>query len=107
MNDIGWTDAEIRESSEKSNEIKDAYKRGYDQARKEFERLQYNREFIEIITQYYPDDIVTYPEYKGKPYYSIHYRENGEEFVGYGTYNPDVLSRYLRDYFFGQKGGAE
>lgn len=38
MNDIGWTDAEIRESREKSNEIKNAYERGYDQARKEFER---------------------------------------------------------------------
>ena len=40
MNDIGWTDAEIRESSEKSNEIKDAYMHGYNQARKEFERPQ-------------------------------------------------------------------
>ena len=66
-----------------------------------------DREFIEIITRYFPDDIVTYPEYRGKPYYSIHYRENGEEFVGYGTYNPDILSRYLRIYFFGQKGGED
>lgn len=40
MNDIGWTDAEIRESREKNNELNNAYKRGYDQARKEFERSQ-------------------------------------------------------------------
>ncbi len=38
MNSIGWTDAELRESAEKSNEVNTAYKRGYDQARKEFER---------------------------------------------------------------------
>jgi len=57
------------------------------------------REFIEIIAQYVPDDVCIYPEYKGKPYYSIHYKENGEDFVGYGTYKPEVLSRYLRDYF--------
>lgn len=38
MNSIGWTDAELRESAEKSNEVNDAYKRGYEQARKEFER---------------------------------------------------------------------
>ena len=37
MNDIGWTDAEIRASREKSAAIKDAYKRGYEKARKEFE----------------------------------------------------------------------
>ena len=40
MNSIGWTDAELRESAEKSNEVNDAYKRGYEQARKEFERPQ-------------------------------------------------------------------
>ena len=56
-------------------------------------------EFIEILAQYVPDDICTYPEYKGKPYYSIHYKKNGEEFVGFGTYNPEVLSRYLKEYF--------
>lgn len=25
--------------------------------------------------------------------------ENGEHFVGFGTYKPEVLSRYLREYF--------
>ena len=40
MNDIGWTDAEIRASREKSAAIKDAYKRGYEKARKEFKRPQ-------------------------------------------------------------------
>ena len=59
--------------------------------------------FIRIITRYFPDDLICYEEYKGKPYYSIEYQENGETFVGYGTYNPDVLSRYLRDYFFDER----
>ena len=40
MNDIGWTDAELRKSAEKSNEVNNAYKRGYEQAKKEFERPQ-------------------------------------------------------------------
>jgi hypothetical protein len=62
--------------------------------------IEPKRKFIRIITTYYPDDIVCYEEYKGKPYFSIEYQENGETFIGYGTYNPDVLSRYLRDYFF-------
>ncbi|MBO7733314.1 MAG: hypothetical protein J6S67_12190 [Methanobrevibacter sp.] len=57
------------------------------------------REFIEILAQNVPEDLCTYPEYKGKPYYSIHYKVNGEDFAGFGTYNPEVLSRYLRDYF--------
>ena len=68
-------------------------------------RPQGEHEFIEILAQDMPDDLCTYPEYKGKPYYSIHYKENGEEFVGFGTYNLEVLSRYLRDYFI--KGGAK
>ena len=58
-----------------------------------------SREFIELIVEYPPEDICTYPEYKGKPYYSIKYREDGEGFIGYGTYSPKVLSRYLHDYF--------
>ena len=69
------------------------------------ERPQGEYEFIEVLAQDVPDDICTYPEYRGKPYYSIHYKENGEEFVGFGTYNPKVLSRYLRDYFI--KGDTE
>ena len=35
----------------------------------------------------------------GKPYYSILFVENGKRFEGYGTYDLDVLSRYIRDYF--------
>jgi len=58
-----------------------------------------SREFQELIVEYPPAEICTYPEYRGKPYYSIKYRENGQEFVGYGTYKPDVMSRYLKDYF--------
>lgn len=29
--------------------------------------------------------------------------ENGEQFVGFGTYKIEVLSRYLREYFFEDK----
>ena len=55
------------------------------------------RVFQEIIVEYPP--ISTYPEYKGKPYFSIKYTENGQGFIGYGTYNPEVLSEYLKKYF--------
>jgi hypothetical protein len=65
---------------------------------------QSEREFIEILAQNVPDDI-TPVDYRGKPYYSIHYKENGKDFVGFGTYKPEVLSSYLRDYFM--KGDAK
>lgn len=58
-----------------------------------------SRQFEEIVVRYLPDDLCNYPEYKGKPYFSIHYKENGKDYIGYGTYNPEVLSQYLRDYF--------
>ena len=58
-----------------------------------------NREFEELEVAYFPDELCTYPEYIGKPYFAIRYKENGNHFVGYGTYSPEVLSRYLRDYF--------
>lgn len=61
-------------------------------------------EFIEILAQNIPDDICPYPEYKGKPYYSIHCKRNEEDFVGFGTYSLEVLSRYLKEYFM--KGGV-
>lgn len=57
------------------------------------------KKFEEIIVRYHSDDIIPYPEYKGKPYFSIKYEENGEHHVGYGTYNPQVLSDYIKDYF--------
>ena len=57
------------------------------------------REFEGIEVTYPPEDICIYPEYKGKPYFGIKYKENGEEIVGYGTYKPEVLSQYLKDYF--------
>ena len=57
------------------------------------------REFEEIVVEYPPEDLCTYPEYKGKPYFSIKYKEGNDYFIGYGTYNPKVFSRYLRDYF--------
>ena len=57
------------------------------------------KNFEGIIVTYHSDDIIPYPEYKGKPYFSIQYEENGEHHVGYGTYNPQVLSNYIKDYF--------
>lgn len=58
------------------------------------------RKFIRIITTYCPDDCICYKEYKGKPYFSIEYECDGELHCGYSTYDIDVLSRFLRDYFF-------
>jgi len=58
---------------------------------------QQGRIFKEIVVEY--PSYNTYPEYKGKPYFSINYTENGQEFIGYGTYKPEVLSEYLREYF--------
>ena len=57
------------------------------------------REFEEIVVEYPPEDLCTYPEYKRKPYFSIKYKEGNDYFIGYGTYKPQVLSRYLKDYF--------
>lgn len=59
----------------------------------------HERKFEKIIVRYPPEASCVYPEYKGKPYFSIQYEENGEHIVGFGTYNPDVLSRYLTEYF--------
>lgn len=60
---------------------------------------KYPQQFIEINVEYEPEDRCSYEEYKGKPYYSITYKQNGYEYEGFGTYNPEVLSRYLREYF--------
>lgn len=60
---------------------------------------KYLKKFEEIVVEYPPADLCTYPEYKGKPYFSIKYEENGEHFIGFGTYSPEVLSRYLQEYF--------
>jgi len=57
------------------------------------------RTFVDLVVEYPDPELCTYKEYKGKPYYSIKYIENGETYVGYGTYNPEVLSQYLKEYF--------
>lgn len=65
------------------------------------------KKFMEIVVEYPPADLCTYPEYKGKPYFSIKYEENGKHIVGFGTYSPEVFSRYLREYFIeADKGGG-
>lgn len=86
---------------------KEGYKQAIIDGKTNFSRPKEEREFIEIFAEDIPDDIYTNPEYRGKPYYSIHYTQNGEDFVGFGTYSPKVLSRYLREYFFEQKGSEE
>ena len=57
----------------------------------------HERIFQEIVVEYL--SYCAYPEYKGKPYFSIKYTKNGHEFIGYGTYIPEVLSEYLKEYF--------
>jgi hypothetical protein len=62
----------------------------------------HGRKFEEIVVEYPPAELCTYPEYRGKPYFSIKYEENGEHIIGFGTYKPEVLSSYLREYFIAQ-----
>lgn len=57
------------------------------------------RTFIELVVGYPEPELCTYKEYKGKPYYSIKYIENGKTYIGYGTYKPKVLSQFLSEYF--------
>lgn len=59
----------------------------------------HGRKFEEIVVEYPPAELCPYPEYRGKPYFSIKYEENKEHIIGFGTYNQEVFSRYLRDYF--------
>lgn len=59
----------------------------------------HGRKFEEIVVEYPPAELCTYPEYRGKPYFSIKYEENGEHIIGFGTYKQEILSRYLREYF--------
>lgn len=63
------------------------------------------KKFIEIVIEYPDPAICPYPDYKGKPYFSIRYEENGEKFDDFGTYKPEVLSEYIREYFMGEKKG--
>lgn len=58
---------------------------------------QHGRIFQGVVVEY--PEYCTYPEYKGKPYFSIKYTENGQKFIGYGTYKPEVLSEFLKEYF--------
>lgn len=57
------------------------------------------KEFVRISVEYHCPQLCSYPEYRGKPYFGIVYKENGQEICGFGTYKPEVLSRYLKDYF--------
>ena len=60
--------------------------------------MQY-RKFEEIVVEYPSPDLCIYPEYIGKPYFGIKYLENKNHIIGYGTYNPKVLSNYLEKCF--------
>ena len=60
-------------------------------------------EFIGIEVSYPPPEVCCYPEYKGKPYFAIKYKEDGQYIVGFGTYNPEVLSRDIKEYFINTK----
>lgn len=62
-------------------------------------RPESKRTFVELIVEYLDPEVCAYKEFKGKPYFSIKYMENGQEFIGYGTYKPEVLSEYLKEYF--------
>lgn len=57
---------------------------------------QHERVYKGIVVGY-PSNI--FLKYEGKPYFSIKYTENGQEFIGYGTYDIEVLSKYLKEYF--------
>ena len=57
------------------------------------------RTFVELVERYINPEFCPYPEYKGKPYYSIKYIENGEEYVGYSSYSLQVISEFLKKYF--------
>ncbi len=57
------------------------------------------RTFVELVERYINPELCPYPEYKGKPLYSIKYIENGEEHVGYSTYSMRVMSEFLKKYF--------
>ena len=59
---------------------------------------QQNARIFQGVIVEYPT-YSTYPEYEGKPYFLIKYTEDGQDFIGYGTYKPDVLSEYLKKYF--------
>lgn len=90
-----YTVEEIDKMQElESVQMEKAYELGMESAQSE---KQHGRIFQEIVVEY--PSYNTYPEYKGKPYFSIKYTENGQEFIGYGTYKPEVLSEYLKEYF--------
>jgi len=62
-------------------------------------RPESTRTFVGLVVKYTDPVFCAYKEYKGKPYYSIKYIENGETYVGYGTYDLKVMSQYLKEYF--------
>ncbi len=60
---------------------------------------EHQREFIELVVEYPDPDLCIYPEYRGKPYFSIKYQENGNVYVGFGTYKIEMLSQWIKKYF--------
>lgn len=64
-------------------------------------------EFVGIDVSYPDPEVCTYKEYRGKPYFGIKYKYNGDIFVGFGTYKPEILSGYIRNFFINQKNGDD
>ena len=103
MGQVEWSDRLIKENE--VLEIIDKYKtESLEQEPTTKENLVVGdcmkREFIEIVVEYPPADLCTYPEYRGKPYYSILYRdEDSRNHVGFGTYKIEMLSQWIKQYF--------
>lgn len=64
-------------------------------------------EFVGIDVSYPDPEVCTYKEYRGKPYFGIKYKHNGDIYVGFGTYKPEILSGYIRNFFIKPKDGDD
>lgn len=68
------------------------------------ESVEHRRKFVGLRVDMIP---CSYIHGAKAPYYSIMYREDGQLFQGYSSFNIDIVSRFLRDYFIGQDAGED